>query len=41
MKEILNVATNSQGEAQTENTLPQPCAFAKMGALQGAKIEKD
>jgi hypothetical protein len=40
-QEISNVATGSQGEAQTENKHPKPRAFAKRGQLQGTAIEKD
>jgi len=40
-QEISNMATGSQGEAQTENKLPKPHAFAKRGQLQGTAIEKD
>ena len=34
-QEISNVATGSQGEAQTENKHPKPRAFAKKGATAG------
>ena len=40
-REISNVSAGSQGEAQTENKLPKPRAFAKRGELQGTAIEKD